>query len=83
MIQKKNICIKYALFSGIFNNNVYTIYRKNGSLALLQLLYFCSLVCRDKPQTKFKSSYLSNYCQNINGNGTLFKLNIFMSDLVT
>jgi hypothetical protein len=25
----------------------------------LQLLYFCSLVCRDKPQTKFKSSYYS------------------------
>ena len=30
-----------------------------GTLALLQLLHFCSLVCRDKPQTNFKSSYYS------------------------
>ena len=61
--------IKYALFSGIK--------RKIGSLALLQLIYFCSLVCREKPQTNFKSSYWQNI------NGTLFNQHMLMSDLVT
>ena len=63
----------------------YFLNRKIGTLALKQLLYFCNLVCRDEPQTNFKSSYYSLAIVKVSiiGNGTLFKLNIFMSDLVT
>ena len=51
-------------------------------------IFNCQLLSRihkrdNKPQTNFKSSYYyQNYYQNINGNGTLFKFNILMSDLV-